>query len=412
MTRLLAPELFGLMSIASIVMVGLTLLTDIGIRQNIIQHRHDNDQEFFDAAWTLQIFRGFAIWLTSCLLSVILSALNEANVFSEDSIYSDDRLPIIISIISLSAVIEGFSPIKFSLSIRKLDQTRITFIEISAQLLGVLAMLIWIYFDRSIWAMVMGWLYGVAAKIILSYILIPGRNNRIVWNLRAFKTIIKFGKWIFLTSLIGFMLTSGDRLILGIKTSPETMGFYSIAFLMVNTIYMMTSKLSSSIIFPALSDVFRRRPEDLSKTLYNFKIWIDSGMLFTSGFLFSTGGLIVDLLYDDRYAQAGGILQILALTLVANRYAIADQCYLSMGKPHVMTYLIAMRTMVFYILVPFGLYTYGLNGALWCIVLSGIVTIPASLLAQHKFGILNISRELVVLPIFLVGVTLGHFMAR
>ncbi len=396
------------MSIASIVMTGLTLLTDIGIRQNIIQHRHDDDPEFFDAAWTLQILRGVAIWLTSCLLSLILTELNKANVFNEGSVYSDDRLPIIISIISLSAIIEGFSPIKFSLSIRKLDQTRIASIEIAAQLLGVLAMLTWIYFDRSIWAMVTGWLCGVASKTVLSYALIPGRNNHISWNTKAFKTIVKFGKWIFLTSLIGFMLTSGDRLILGIKTSPKVMGYYSIAFLMVNTIYMMTSRLSSSIIFPALSDVFRRRPEDLSKTLYSFKFWIDSGMLFTSGFLFSTGRSIVEFLYDERYAQAGGILQILALTLVANRYAIADQCYLSMGKPNVMTYLIAIRTMVFYSLVPFGLYTYGLDGALWCIVLSGLITIPASLLVQHKHGILNISRELVVLPIFLVGMAVGH----
>ncbi len=410
MTRLLAPELFGLMSIASIVMIGLTLLTDIGIRQNIIQHQHDNDPEFFDAAWTLQILRGVAIWLISCLLGFILAVLNETNTFNEGSIYSDDRLPSIISIIAFAAVIDGFSPIKFSLSIRKLDQTRIAAIEILSQVVGVLAMLAWIYFDRSIWAMVAGWLCGVAAKTVLSYLTLPGRNNRIVWNPRIFSAIINFGKWIFLTSLIGFMLTSGDRLILGTEVSPEVMGYYSISFLMVNTLYMMTSKLSSSIIFPVMSDVFRRRPEYLSKTFYNFRIWIDSGMLFASGFLFSAGSLIIDLLYDDRYAQAGGILQILALTLVANRYAIADQCYLSMGKPHVMAYLITMRTAVFYTLVPFGLYAYGLYGALWCIVLSGFFTIPVSLLVQKKYSILNISRELVVLPIFLIGMLVGRLM--
>ena len=43
MTRLLAPEMFGVMSIAIMVNVIASLLTDLGIKQNIVQSRRGED---------------------------------------------------------------------------------------------------------------------------------------------------------------------------------------------------------------------------------------------------------------------------------------------------------------------------------------------------------------------------------
>ena len=39
MTRLLVPEMFGVMAIATIVMVGLAMFSDLGLRQSIVQSR-------------------------------------------------------------------------------------------------------------------------------------------------------------------------------------------------------------------------------------------------------------------------------------------------------------------------------------------------------------------------------------
>ena len=62
MTRLLVPEMFGVMAIATIVMVGLAMFSDLGLRQSIVQSRRGDDPAFLNTAWALQILRGLVLW--------------------------------------------------------------------------------------------------------------------------------------------------------------------------------------------------------------------------------------------------------------------------------------------------------------------------------------------------------------
>jgi len=57
MTRILVPEMFGVMAIATMVTVVLWLLSDLGIRQNIVQSGRGDDPAFLDTAWVIQIAR-------------------------------------------------------------------------------------------------------------------------------------------------------------------------------------------------------------------------------------------------------------------------------------------------------------------------------------------------------------------
>src|SRR5215831_13914608 len=55
-TRLLVPEMFGVMAIANLVMVGLAMFSDFGLKLNIIQSKRGNDPAFLNTAWVAQIF--------------------------------------------------------------------------------------------------------------------------------------------------------------------------------------------------------------------------------------------------------------------------------------------------------------------------------------------------------------------
>src|SRR5947207_1886174 len=69
-TRLLAPDMFGLMAIATMITVTLTLLSDFGTRENIVQSPHGNDPAFLDTAWVVQIVRGFVLWSLALVVSL------------------------------------------------------------------------------------------------------------------------------------------------------------------------------------------------------------------------------------------------------------------------------------------------------------------------------------------------------
>src|SRR6187200_2966177 len=58
LARLLAPSLFGLMTIVNAIRWGVELLSDLGINQNIVSSPEGHSRKFYDTAWTLQLIRG------------------------------------------------------------------------------------------------------------------------------------------------------------------------------------------------------------------------------------------------------------------------------------------------------------------------------------------------------------------
>ncbi len=410
MTRLLVPEMFGIMAIANILLVGLALFSDIGLGQNIIHSKRGDEPLFLRTIWTIQIIRGVVIWIFAMAISGGLAAASHFGWLSGQSTYADPMLPLVIAVISFSAVISGFNSIRLASATRRLAQKQVTIMEIGSRFVGLAIMIAWAIIDRSIWALVAGGMAACISKMVLSHVILPGLPDRLGWNHEIFKEILQFGKWIFLSSIIGFLLNSGDRLLLGGLISTEALGLYSIAFLIINAIQQGVSKLSSSIVFPALSEVYRERKWQLKETYYKFRLWLDVGILFIAGFMFMAGETLIDILYDERYAEAGPMVQVLSLVMIARRYALADQCYLAMGKPNLLTALIWIRVMALYVFVILGFHAFDLFGALWGIVISSFASVPVSLYFKSKYKILDLRKEILVLPIIIPGAVLGMMM--
>ena len=61
------PELFDIIALANGVVLALQSLSDFGISPNIIQNQRGDEPDFLNTAWTLQVIRGFGLYLV-CLL--------------------------------------------------------------------------------------------------------------------------------------------------------------------------------------------------------------------------------------------------------------------------------------------------------------------------------------------------------
>ena len=92
MTRLLIPQMFGVMAIAMLVMTGLAMFSDVGLTQNIIQSKRGGDMAYLNTAWTIQIIRGMLLWLLAFCISLALFAANHLGLIPKTSAYSDPSL--------------------------------------------------------------------------------------------------------------------------------------------------------------------------------------------------------------------------------------------------------------------------------------------------------------------------------
>lgn len=410
MTRLLVPEMFGIMVIANLLMVGLALFTDLGTELNIIRSKRGYEPVFQNTVWVIQILRGFIIWFIGLIIAGSLYIANANGYLEGNTVYNEPILPFVIAAISFTAVVSGFQSTRMAITRRELKLKPIFYIELYSQLITVATMVIWAMIDRSIWALVSGVIVGRLATVAFSYILIDGIPNRWQWDKSAFSEVFHFGKWVFVSSIIGFLFVNGDRLILGGMLSAEMLGIYSIAYIMVTIVLEIYHKMRSAVLFPAFSNVFRDNPSQLKDQYYKFRIWFDASALFIVGFLYMVSELIITVLYDSRYSEAGAILQILSFIVIAQRYDVTDQVYLAIGKPKLHSSQVAIRVIALYVSVPLGFHFYGLNGALWAIVFSYISSVPYSIYLKSKNDLLDFKKELITIPFFPIGIIAGKLL--
>ncbi|MEH2535991.1 O-antigen/teichoic acid export membrane protein [Bradyrhizobium sp. AZCC 1614] len=412
MTRLLAPEMFGLMAISTVVMIGLALFSDLGLRTNIIRSSRGEDPAFLNTAWIIQIFRGLLLWVAACGVAASIAIVGHLGTSLGQGIYADPRLPEILVVLSFTSVILGFSTTKYFEASRRLSLGRITLIEIVSQIMGILFIFAWLSLDRSIWALVAGAICASLVSTILGHLYLPGVRNRWTWDPAAFREIFHFGKWLFLSSILGFLAMNGDRLMLGGMTNATFLGVYSIAFGIVAAIEQVLVRIVASVAFPAISEIAREHPSKVGDTYYRMHILIAAIAYFCSGTLVVSGQALIGVLYDARYAGAGWILEVLAAGLVVIPLQLANYTFLALGKPWMNSTISAVRTALLFVGMPAGFYIFGVEGAIWGLVMSQLLSAPLIIMFAVQTRLFAARREIMVLPMLAVGFAAGKLFVE
>lgn len=407
MTRILVPEMFGLMAIAAMVMYGLALISDVGLGPNIVYSRRGADPVFLNTAWSIQITRGLLMAAIALLASFAIVAANALGLVPQATVYAKPQLPLVIASLSIGAAVSGFESTKLFEASRNLLNHRLTQVEITSQLFGLACMLGWVFWDRSVWSLVAGNLGGSVMKTFLSHRVLPGTANRWHWDPVAFHEIIHFGKWIFLSSLLGFLINSGDRILLGGMLTASLLGVYSIAYLMSNSVENVVGKLIADVSYPALSEVHRTDPTRLRHVYYRFHGIIASFCYILAGALMVCGHTLIGTIYDRRYERAGWMLEILAVGLLALPFRLAPYCFQTLGMPKLHSHIIALRLLTLFVLTPLGLHLWGLHGALWGIVAASLAGLPLTIFYSIRSRLFDLRKELVLVPLVPAGMAAG-----
>lgn len=100
LTRLLAPDVFGLMSLVWVFIGAISMLSDIGTIPSVIRSPRGDEKVFLDTAWTIQAVRGFWIGGLTLLIAWPISRL-----------YDEPQLFPILCTVAVMPVIDGMNSI-------------------------------------------------------------------------------------------------------------------------------------------------------------------------------------------------------------------------------------------------------------------------------------------------------------
>jgi len=411
MTRLLLPEMFGVMAIAMMVLVGLALFSDVGLKPSVVQNKRGDDPLFLNTAWVIQIVRGVVLWSGGVAISLLIVAAGRFGLIPQGSVYADPILPYVIGVMSLFSLISGFESTRSLQASRDLQLAKLTRIDVGSQVIGFAVTVGYAIALPSIWALVAGTLASASTRTVLSHLWLPGIRNHFAWDRAAYGEIMRFGKWIFLSSVLFFVASNGDRMLLGALIDPTSLGTYSIAFLIFSSIDQVLTKIIVDVSFPALSEVVRGNRAGLRAAYYRFHIAIASGAYFCAGALIFSGNALISLLYDRRYGQAGWMLEILALALFAQPFRTATQTFLALGMARIYFHLHTIRIVTLFVALPVGFYFWSLEGAVYGIVLSYFSSLPWVIKHAATADLLDWRKELIPIPAAILGVLCGEAFA-
>jgi len=387
LAHLLAPDDFGLMGIALLAMGTIETFSQTGFERALVQ-RKGEIKEFLDTTWVSLIIRGIMIsailYFSAPLLGTFFNAPKAIDV---------------IKVIALIPLINGIANIGVVYFQRELEFRKRFLYKIGGSFTGTIVTVYLAFLFRNVWALVYGALAGCLAEFVLSYLIHPYRP-KFKFDWEKTRELFNFGKWIFILSIIVFLITYVDNALVGKLLGITSLGFYTMAYKFSNLPCTEIGHVVSQVSFPAYSKL----QDDLPK-LREAYLKVLQAVTFMSipiaGGIFILGPEFTKIFLGDKWIPMIGALRLLcivgALRAVQNTYGV----FAGIGKPKIGTKITAL-TLGFMALTIYPLTVkFAIIGTAMALIISFFLSTCYGAWQVHHILDLDYSKfsKVIILPI-------------
>ncbi len=301
LSRLLFPEAFGIMRVLMVVVAIVGMLTDAGLRGSIIAHKRGNEPDFYNTAWTLQCLRGVAV-------AVVVSALAAPLA----NYYELPELSFLLPAVALSLVVLSLQSTSVVTLSREVNPKSGALLDLAIRVSSVVVMVGLAFVWKSVWVLALGMILVNVGTGLLTHFLIKGYRNRWCWDKEAVRAQLKFGKWVFVSSALAALLGQGGSAVVAKLLTNNMLGVYSIALLLSEAVTQAMQTVGIKVLQPLYAKFVSGDQQRLRARMFKVRGALLALALPPLWALGIFGQEVVDLLFDDRYVQAGWMLRILA----------------------------------------------------------------------------------------------------
>ena len=377
---LLFPEAFGVMALVNVCLQGLRMFSDIGLGPSIIQNPDGEESSFLQTAWTIQIIRGFILWVGVMIIAW------PASIF-----YDEPRLLYFLPVAGFTSFIGGFTSPNLFLATRRLKLRRSALFQIFIQTVSITIMIALAWWLKNIWALVISGVIGGTIRMILSHFVFSKPGMRIRFDRDAARQLIHFGKWIFFSTVLAFMVSKIDILIMGKYMSKGELGVYRMAIMIAGFMLEATMYITRQVLFPVYSKTLKGDKENIRPHTFRIRRILLLIALPPLWILIIWAPEIINLIYDYRYQGAGWMIQLLGIgTMLSIIIGPMDIILLASGNSRGHLLNLAARSSILLGALLIGGWYYGALG-----IIIGLVVAP---ILYYPFLIIMIRRYNVWLP--------------
>lgn len=330
LARILSPNDFGLFGIALLAMSALETFSQTGFQQALVQKKGDVTP-YLDTAWTVQIVRGLFLAFLLFIIAPYAAAF-----------FGEPRAVPLLKVLGLALIFQGFTNIGVIFFQKELEFSKQFIYQFSGTIVDLAVSVTAAIMLKNTWALILGLVAANLARMVMSYLVHPYRPH-ISINKDQTRELFSFGKWIFGSSVLGFLVTEGDDLLVGKILGATSLGIYQLAYRISNAPATEVTHVISQVTFPAysrLQDNIEALREAYLKVLQvTMLIYVPTTVL-----IFFLSPVFTQAFLGDKWMPMVQAMQVLVLAgLVRSVAASAGYVFHSVGKPAIDTWLQLLR---------------------------------------------------------------------
>lgn len=362
LARLLAPEDFGLIALANVFLAFMSLFLEQGFGQAIIQRR-DLEPEHLNTAFWINLGIGALLTLIGMAVSGLV-----ANAFDQP------ELTPVLQWISLMFVIGALGQVQQSVLERQFKYKVIATRQLLSTVIGGVTGITMAFLGFGVWSLVaQQMLYGLVGTVTL-WMCSDWRPGLKV-SKRHFQDLFGIGMHIMGFNYLSFVNTKTNDFLVGYFFSPVDLGYYSVAYKMLNAVTQLMVKTSRNVALPT----FSRLQEDLDR----FRRAFYSATQLTSAIAMPTflgmavlAPELVLVLFGEQWLASVPLMQVLALMgMLRSITFFKGSVFVAMGKPVWWLRLSALNAVLS--LVAFGIaYRWGILAVAIATVIRSYIVFP------------------------------------
>jgi len=350
LARILVPEDFGLVAIATSYIALLDAFSDLGTRTAMIR-RDELDQRFMDTVFTVQCLRGLCIGTAVFASGYVLPL-----------VVNDPRLKDVIWCLSLQPVVFGFLNPALAKFERQMNFQRELTIQVSAKLAAASTTIVCAVIFKSYWAMIVGIIVDTSCRVMLSYLLVPFRPHA---SLALWRELFRFSGWLSGSSFIEALLKGMDEILISAILNVRTAGIYNVGKQLANMPLGEILPPINRAFFPGLLQFKDDFDKLRQNSLRAFAIFNTFSIPVATGF-FLISEDFVRILYGEKWLDAVIIIKVISICVGLETIGgtISTSVAMTLSRTKLLFWRSAVRAFFRIPVFILGLAMFGLNGAL------------------------------------------------
>lgn len=373
LTRLLEPEAFGLLAMASAFIAAAQLFVDQGMGDALVQ-RHELERAHLDTAFWSCLASGLL-----CVAGALLLAPTIAGLFDQP------RLTPVVRWLSLGFLIGALGTVPNALLRRALAFRTIAIRSLIAVVLGGTVGVAMAVLGYGVLSLVAQSLVTSASGLILLW-QAAGWRPRTSFSKPHFMEMFSFGGKLIATHGVNLFARRGDDVVIGYFLGPVALGYYAVGYQILLAMTQALTGTTAAVIFPVFSRLQRDR-ERLQAAFF-------SVTKFTSAIAFPafTGIAVlapelVAVVLGPKWLPSAPVLRVLAIVgILHSVYYFNATLFVAAGKPSwrfFVTLANAIASVTGFLLAV----RWGITAVATAYVLSAYILAPLPLWLLHRmFG--------------------------